>query len=76
MCAAACRSTYLVAGFFGAAMYGDQTNSNVLVNEWLPGVGTVILNLVSWQLSWRLTCTRAHTAMNPFAEAACCQLAA
>ena len=51
----ACRSTYLVAGFFGAAMYGDQTNSNALVNEWLPGVGTVILNLVSWQLliEWR-----------------------
>ena len=52
MRSAACCSTYLVAGFFGAAMYGDQTNSNALVNEWLPGVGTVILNLVSWQLSW------------------------
>lgn len=44
-------STYLVAGFFGAATYGDQTSSNVLENEWLPGVGTVVLNfLVSFYL--------------------------
>lgn len=46
-----CRSTYLVAGFFGAAQYGDSTSSNLLENEWLPGVGTVILNfLVSFYL--------------------------
>lgn len=47
MPAPACCSTYLVTGFFGAAMYGTQTSSNALENEWLPGVGTVILNLVS-----------------------------
>ena len=41
-------------------MYGDQTNSNALVNEWLPGVGTVILNLVSWQLTWRRWSTLAN----------------
>ena len=40
-------STYLLAGFFGASMYGDQTSSNVLENEWLPGLGTFVLNMVS-----------------------------
>ena len=38
-------STYLISGFFGAAMYGDQTAANALENEWLPGVGTVVLNM-------------------------------
>ena len=39
------RSTYLVTGFFGAATYGDQTSANLLENEWLPGVGTFVLNM-------------------------------
>lgn len=39
-------STYLLSGFFGAAMYGPDTSSNCLENEWLPGVGTFVLNMV------------------------------
>ena len=27
-------------------MYGSATNDNLLENEWLPGVGTFILNLL------------------------------
>ena len=41
-----CCSTYLLAGFFGASMYGTQTSSNVLENEWIPGIGTFILNML------------------------------
>lgn len=38
--------TYWVTGFFGAAMYGaTNISDNLLENEWLPGVGTFILNL-------------------------------
>jgi hypothetical protein len=37
---------YGLTGFFGAAMYGASTESNILVNQWLGGgVAHGILNL-------------------------------
>lgn len=39
--------TYWLVGFFGASMYGaTNVSENVSENEWLPGVGTFVLNLV------------------------------
>lgn len=38
--------TYWFSGWFGAALYGyTDTAENILENEWIPGVGTFILNL-------------------------------